>query len=229
MDKSTKLYLWLLCVWLDWILFVIVTKEHLFMGPIKFIELSAHKSKTYQIFRKTKRHFCPLVSVMLREQYWKLNSYLAICDLTIETEWKICENLYCSIISCLDFFSYFWESNRPGPLKCFSAPHHQISAKSAPQKARNHDTAEFATKKNVNQVNSTKIPKIKRGTFESHSLFEGGAYGQILKWFIGRIWLFHPINLRDCDICLTCDKSTYHQWWHIWLGVIYHQSNEPLK
>ena len=147
MDKSTKLYLWLLCVWLDWILFVIVTKEHLFMGPIKFIELSAHKSKTYQIFRKTKRHFCPLVSVMLREQYWKLNSYLAFCNLTIETEWKICENLYCSIISCLDFFSYFWESNRPGPLKCFSAPPHQISAKSAPQKARNHDTAEFATKK----------------------------------------------------------------------------------
>ena len=67
------------------------------MGPIKFIELSAHKSKTYQIFRKTKRHFCPLVSVMLQEQYWKLNSYLAICNLTIETEWKICENLYCSI------------------------------------------------------------------------------------------------------------------------------------
>ena len=109
MDKSTKLYLWLLCVWLDWILFVIVTKEHLFMGPIKFIELSAHKSKTYQIFRKTKRHFCPLVSVMLREQYWKLNSYLAICNLMIETEWKICENLYCSIISCLVFFLLIFE------------------------------------------------------------------------------------------------------------------------
>ena len=113
MDKSTKLYLWLLCVWLDWILFVIVTKEHLFMGPIKFIELSAHKSKTYQIFRKTKRHFCPLVSVMLREQYWKLNSYLAICNLTIETEWKICENLYCSIISCLDFFLIFEKAIDP--------------------------------------------------------------------------------------------------------------------
>ena len=125
MDKSTKLYLWLHCVWLDWILFVIVTKEHLFMGPIKFIELSAHKSKTYQIFRKTKRHFCPLVSVMLQEQYWKLNSYLAICNLTIETEWKICENLYCSINLCFEIFSYFRERDRPGPLKCFSAPHHQ--------------------------------------------------------------------------------------------------------
>ena len=34
----------------------------------------------------------------------------------------------------------------PGPLKCFSAPRHQILAKSAPQKARTHNKAEFATK-----------------------------------------------------------------------------------
>ena len=34
----------------------------------------------------------------------------------------------------------------PGPIKCFSAPCHQISGKSAPQKARNLDKAEFATK-----------------------------------------------------------------------------------
>ena len=34
----------------------------------------------------------------------------------------------------------------PGPLECFSAPRHQILAKSAPQKARNRDKAEFATK-----------------------------------------------------------------------------------
>ena len=34
----------------------------------------------------------------------------------------------------------------PGPLKCLCAPRHQISAKSAPQKARNHDKAKFATK-----------------------------------------------------------------------------------
>ena len=154
MDKSTKLYLWLLCVWLDWILFVIVTKEHLFMGPIKFIELSAHKSKTYQIFRKTKRHFCPLVSVMLQEQYWKLNSYLAICNLTIETEWKICENLYCSINLCFEAFHYFRERDRPGPLKCFSAPHHQISAKSTPKK-RVITTQLNSRQKCVDQINFT--------------------------------------------------------------------------
>ena len=34
----------------------------------------------------------------------------------------------------------------PGPLKCFCAPRHQISAKSAPQKAHNRDKAKFATK-----------------------------------------------------------------------------------
>ena len=34
----------------------------------------------------------------------------------------------------------------PGPLKCFCAPSHQILAISAPQKARNRDNAEFATK-----------------------------------------------------------------------------------
>ena len=34
----------------------------------------------------------------------------------------------------------------PGPLKCFNAPSQQILAKSAPQKARNRDKAEFATK-----------------------------------------------------------------------------------
>ena len=35
---------------------------------------------------------------------------------------------------------------RPGPPKCFCAPRHQISAKSAPQKARNRNKAKFATK-----------------------------------------------------------------------------------
>ena len=34
----------------------------------------------------------------------------------------------------------------PGPLECFSAPRHQILATSAPQKTRNCDKAEFATK-----------------------------------------------------------------------------------
>ena len=32
-----------------------------------------------------------------------------------------------------------------GPLNCLSASHHQILAKSAPQKAGNQDKAEFAT------------------------------------------------------------------------------------
>ena len=34
----------------------------------------------------------------------------------------------------------------PGPLKCLSAHRHQILAKSVPQKARNRDKGEFATK-----------------------------------------------------------------------------------
>ena len=34
----------------------------------------------------------------------------------------------------------------PGPLKCFGAPRHQIFAKSPPQKVRNRNKAEFATK-----------------------------------------------------------------------------------
>ena len=34
----------------------------------------------------------------------------------------------------------------PGPLKCLCAPRHQISAKSAPQKARIRDKAKFVTK-----------------------------------------------------------------------------------
>ena len=38
------------------------------------------------------------------------------------------------------------KTTRPGPLKCFCAPSHQILAKSAPQKARDRDNAEFATK-----------------------------------------------------------------------------------
>ena len=38
------------------------------------------------------------------------------------------------------------ERKDPGPLKCFSAPRHQILAESAPQKARNHERAEFLTK-----------------------------------------------------------------------------------
>ena len=37
-------------------------------------------------------------------------------------------------------------SQMPGPLKCFSAPGHQILGKSAPQKAHNRDKAEFVTK-----------------------------------------------------------------------------------
>ena len=35
---------------------------------------------------------------------------------------------------------------RPIPLKCFYAPRRQISAKSAPQKARNRNKAKFETK-----------------------------------------------------------------------------------
>ena len=38
------------------------------------------------------------------------------------------------------------ETATPGPLKCLCAPRHQISAKSAPQKARNRNKARFATK-----------------------------------------------------------------------------------
>ena len=38
------------------------------------------------------------------------------------------------------------ERKDPGQLKCFSAPRHHILAKSASQKARNRDKAEFATK-----------------------------------------------------------------------------------
>ena len=37
------------------------------------------------------------------------------------------------------------ERKDPGSLKCLSAPPYQILAKSAPQKTRNHDKAEFAT------------------------------------------------------------------------------------
>ena len=42
--------------------------------------------------------------------------------------------------------SQIQELVKPGPLKCFSAPRYQSLAKSAPQKARNRDKAEFATK-----------------------------------------------------------------------------------
>ena len=42
------------------------------------------------------------------------------------------------------FLMSLW-SQRPSPLKCFSAPCHKILAKSAPQKARVRDIAEFAT------------------------------------------------------------------------------------
>ena len=41
---------------------------------------------------------------------------------------------------------FFLSHIPPGPLKCFSAPGYQILAKSAPQKVRNPDKAEFATK-----------------------------------------------------------------------------------
>ena len=34
----------------------------------------------------------------------------------------------------------------PSPLKCVCAPHHQISAKRDPQKARNRDKAKYPTK-----------------------------------------------------------------------------------
>ena len=37
-------------------------------------------------------------------------------------------------------------SLKPGPLKCFCAPCHQISTKSAAQKARNRDKAKFVAK-----------------------------------------------------------------------------------
>ena len=36
-------------------------------------------------------------------------------------------------------------ASTPGPLKCFCAPRYRMSAKSAPQKARNRDKAKFAT------------------------------------------------------------------------------------
>ena len=45
--------------------------------------------------------------------------------------------------SCHDSGCY---NSDPGPLNCFSAPRHQILAKSAPQKVRIRDKAEFATK-----------------------------------------------------------------------------------
>ena len=48
----------------------------------------------------------------------------------------------------------FFVTHGPSPLKCFSAPRHQILAKKAPQNARNHDKAEFATKV-LNQINLT--------------------------------------------------------------------------
>ena len=41
----------------------------------------------------------------------------------------------------------------PGPIKCFRAPSHQILAKCAPQKARNRDKAEFATKVRKSTIN----------------------------------------------------------------------------
>ena len=44
-------------------------------------------------------------------------------------------------------------SRDPGPIKCLCAPSHQILAKSAPQKARNRDNVEFATKVRKSSIN----------------------------------------------------------------------------
>ena len=60
----------------------------------------------------------------------------------------------------------------PGPLKCFCAPSHHILAKSAPQKARNRDKADFATKVRESSMNNW-------GTFDSKSLFKGGKFDSL--------------------------------------------------
>ena len=46
---------------------------------------------------------------------------------------------------------------KPSPLKCFCAPRHQILAKSAPQKARKHDKADFATKVRKSSINCVNV------------------------------------------------------------------------
>ena len=72
----------------------------------------------------------------------------------------------------------FQRGKGPGPLKCFCAPSHHILAKSAPQKARNRDKADFATKVRESSMNNW-------GTFDSKSLFKGGTFdslSQVLKF-----------------------------------------------
>ena len=73
---------------------------------------------------------------------------------------------------------YWHQRLTPVPLKCFRAPSHQILAKSAPQKARNRDKPDFATKVRESSMNNW-------GTFDSKSLFKGGTFdslSQVLKF-----------------------------------------------
>ena len=64
---------------------------------------------------------------------------------------------------------------RPGPLKCFNAPRHQILAKSAPQKACTCDKAEFATK--VRKSSKSDLnPKNLKGHIWVRILFEEGIF-----------------------------------------------------
>ena len=57
-----------------------------------------------------------------------------------------CWQLWLIVGTIIYVGTFEWEVSEPDPLKCFCAPRHQISAKSAPQKAHNCDKAEFATK-----------------------------------------------------------------------------------
>ena len=85
----------------------------------------------------------------------------------------------------------------PGPLKCFCASHHQISAKSVPQKARNSDKAKFATK--LRQLSMHCVNE--QWTMRNNKALK---------------LAFHVYFLQGIVICLTCDNSAYH-----------HQSNMP--
>ena len=75
-------------------------------------------------------------------------------------------------VHCATRFSWGLLPCYPGPLKCFCAPSHQILAKSAPQKARNRDKADFATKVRESSMNNW-------GTFDSKSLFKGGTFDSL--------------------------------------------------
>ena len=74
----------------------------------------------------------------------------------------------------------------PGPLKCLCAPSHQILAKSAPQKARNRDKPDFATKVRESSMNNW-------GTFDSKSLFKGGTFDSL-----SQILKFSGCTFEDC-------------------------------